>query len=66
VSRHSVSPDCYVVFDLSEAALHSLSLEGNNTYLLWKVGKAPDFILEIGSSSTTGADQRNIRPVGVN
>ena len=54
--RRSVSPDCYVVFDLSEAALHSLSLEGNNTYLLWEVGKPPDFILEIGSRSTARAD----------
>ena len=54
--RRSVSPDCYVVFGLTEAALHSLSLEENNTYLLWEVGKAPDFILEIGSSSTAGAD----------
>ena len=54
--RRSVSPDCYVVFDLSEAALHSLSLEGNNTYLLWEVGKPPEFILEIGSRSTARAD----------
>ena len=54
--RHSVSPDCYVVFGLTEAALHSLSLEGNNTYLLWEVGKPPDFILEIGSPSTASTD----------
>ena len=54
--RRSVSPDCYVVFGLTEAALHSLSLEGNNTYLLWEVGKPPDFILEIGSPSTARAD----------
>ncbi len=54
--RRSVSPDCYVVFGLSEAAEHSLSLEGNNTYLLWEVGKPPDFILEIGSPSTASAD----------
>ena len=54
--RLSVSPDCYVVFGLSEAALHSLSLEGNNTYLLWEVGKAPDFVLEIGSPSTGNVD----------
>ena len=54
--RRSVSPDCYVVFGLTDAALHSLSLEGNNTYLLWEVGKAPDFILEIGSESTANAD----------
>ena len=54
--RRSVSPDCYVVFGLSEAAEQSLSLEGNNTYLLWEVGKAPDFVLEIGSESTASAD----------
>ena len=54
--RRSVSPDCYVVFDLSEAAQESLSLEGNNTYLLWEVGKPPDFILEIGSKSTANVD----------
>ena len=54
--RRSVSPDCYVVFGLSDAALRSLSLEGNNTYLLWEVGKPPDFILEIGSKSTANAD----------
>ena len=54
--RRSVSPDCYVVFDLSEAARESLSLEGNNTYLLWEVGKPPDFILEIGSPSMSSAD----------
>ena len=54
--RRSVSPDCYVVFGLSDAALRSLSLEGNNTYLLWEVGKAPEFIMEIGSPSTARAD----------
>ena len=28
----------------------------NNTYLLWDVGKPPDFVLEIGSSSTATND----------
>ena len=51
-----LSPDCYVVFGLSDAALHSLSIEGNNTYLLWEVGKPPDFVLEIGSPSTGRRD----------
>ena len=55
--RRSVSPDCYVVFGLSDAAQESLSLEGNNTYLLWEVGKPPDFILEIGSPSTARVDR---------
>ena len=54
--RLSVSPDCYVVFGLTEAAEESLSLKGNNTYLLWEVGKAPDFVMEIGSKSTATED----------
>ena len=55
-SRYVLSPDCYVALDLSDEALHSLSLEGNNTYLLWEVGKPPDFVLEIGSPSTAQRD----------
>ena len=54
--RRSVSPDCYVVFNLSEAAKHSLSIEANNTYLLWEVGKPPEFVLEIASESTAKVD----------
>ena len=52
--RRSVSPDCYVALDLSAEAL--ASIEHNNAYLLWEVGKAPDFVLEIGSESTAEAD----------
>ena len=52
--RRSVSPDCYVVLGLSEDSLESI--ERNNVYLVWEVGKAPDFILEIGSSSTASRD----------
>ena len=52
-----LSPDCYVVFGLSDAELYSLSVEGNNTYLLWEVGKPPDFVLEIGSPSTGSRDR---------
>ena len=54
--RRFVSPDCYIVFGLTDAALESLSLERNNTYLLWEVGKPPDFILEIGFQSTARVD----------
>ncbi len=61
--RRSMSPDCYVVFGLSNDALLSLSLEGNNTYLLWEVGKAPDFVLEIGSHSTARADLGSKREI---
>ncbi len=52
--RRSVSPDCYVVLGLSEESLESI--ERNNVYLVWEVGKAPDFVLEIGSSSTASRD----------
>ena len=54
--NQSVSPDCYVVFGITPEAIHSLSAEGNNTYLLWEVGKPPDFVLEIGSPSTRRTD----------
>ena len=56
IPQRVVSPDCYAVFGLSDDAQESLSLEGNNTYLLWEVGKPPDFILEIGSPSTGNVD----------
>ncbi len=50
----SVSPDCYVVLNLSPEAEESI--DRNNVYLLWEVGKAPDFVMEIGSKSTAAAD----------
>ena len=53
-ARRFVSPDCYVVLGLSDSAAESI--ERNNVYLLWEVGESPDFILEIGSPSTTGED----------
>ncbi len=52
--RVFVSPDCYVVLNLSPEAEESI--ERNNVYLLWEVGKAPDFVLEIGSKSTARVD----------
>ncbi len=52
--RRSVSPDCYVALGLPEESIESI--ERNNVYLLWEVGKAPDFVLEIGSPSTSDRD----------
>ena len=49
--RRVVSPDCYVAFGVDVEAILR-----NNTYLLWEVGKPPDFVLEIGSSSTARND----------
>ena len=50
----SVSPDCYVVLNLSPEAMESI--DRNNVYLLWEVGKAPDFVMEIGSKNTAAVD----------
>ena len=52
--RRSFAPDCYVALGLTDDALESLL--SNNTYLVWEVGKAPDFILEIASESTAETD----------
>ena len=49
--RLTVAPDCFVVTGVSVE-----SFERNNTYLMWDVGKAPDFVLEIGSPSTAVND----------
>ena len=48
------APDCYVLLDFADEAM--VSIRQHNTYLLWEVGKAPDFILEIGSESTVEED----------
>ena len=52
--RRSVSPDCYVAIGLSQESIESI--ERNNVYLVWEVGKAPDFVLEIASPSTASRD----------
>lgn len=46
-----IAPDCFVVIGVSRE-----SFERNNTYLMWDVGKSPDFVLEIGSPSTARND----------
>ena len=49
--RRVISPDCYVAFGVDvERIFH------NNTYLLWEMGKPPDFVMEIGSPSTRRND----------
>ena len=52
--RLSVAPDCYVALGLTDDAIESIVR--HNTYLMWEVGKAPDFVLEIGSPSTWRKD----------
>ena len=49
--RRFVSPDCYVAFGVDVDSILRF-----NTYRLWEVGKPPDFVLEIGSSSTANND----------
>ena len=49
--RRVVSPECYVVFAVNVEIIFL-----NNTYLLWEMGKPPDFVLEIGSASTARHD----------
>ena len=49
--RASVSPDCYVAFGVDTDLILS-----NNNYRVWEMGKAPDFVLEIGSPSTWRQD----------
>ena len=49
--RRHIAPDCYVAFEVDVDAI----LE-RNIYLLWEVGKPPDFVLEIGSESTGRVD----------
>ncbi len=46
-----VAPDLLIAFGVSKE-----SLERNNVYLVWEVGKFPDFIMEVGSSSTANND----------
>ena len=49
--RRVISPDCYVAFGVDVERIFR-----NNTYLLWEMGKPPDFVLEIGSPSTRRND----------
>ena len=44
-------PDCYVAFGVDVAAI-----QARNGYMVWAVGKAPDFALEIASESTWRRD----------
>lgn len=46
-----VFPDCYVAVDVPAGAIFA-----QNGYLIWQVGKAPDFALEVASESTARRD----------
>ena len=46
-----VLPDCYITFNVDP-----LAIRDQNGFLIWQVGKPPDFVLEIGSESTAVRD----------
>ena len=50
-TQRRVAPDCYVAFGVSEA-----DVPPYNSYLILRMGKPPDFVLEIGSKSTARRD----------
>ena len=54
--RRFVSPDCYVAFGVDVEAM----LE-ENSYIIWRVGKPPDFVLEIASESAGHYDETGKR-----
>ena len=62
--RKTIAPDCYVVFDLTPEAFQSI--RRHNTYLIWEVGKPPDFVMEIGSHSAKRSDLVTKRAIYAN
>ena len=46
-----IQPDVYVAFDVDAAAIRQ-----RNGYVIWEVGKPPDFALEVASESTAAYD----------
>ena len=47
-----VAPDCYIAFDVDNAGIRK---EMPN-FWVWKVGKVPDFVMEMASRSTAAND----------
>ena len=52
--RRFISPDLHVTLGVTAEGF--ASMEYRNTYLLWEIGKVPDFVLEIASESTARRD----------
>ena len=52
-SRKSISPDVFVVWGVPKGH--------RKTYLLWKEGKAPDFVIEVTSDTTSHEAARQWR-----
>ena len=51
-----LQPDIYVAFDVDANAIRR-----RNGYLIWEVGKPPDFVLEVASETTASNDTGNKR-----
>ena len=47
-----VAPDCYIAFDVDEAGIR----EEMANFWVWRVGKVPDFVMEMASPSTAAND----------
>ena len=52
-NKARIAPDVFVVFGVPD--------HRRRTYLLWREGKAPDFVMEVSSPSTRRADQGSKR-----
>ena len=46
-----VAPDCYIAFDVDVARIEEMA-----NFWVWRVGKAPDFVMEMASPSTAAND----------
>lgn len=50
-ARRSVSPDCYVAFDVDYSLIYH-----RTSFWVWELGKAPDFVMEVASKTTATVD----------
>ena len=55
-SNRRLQPDVYVAFDVDVDTIRR-----RNGYLIWEVGKPPDFVLEVASETTASNDTGNKR-----
>ncbi len=55
-SNTKLSPDCYIAFGVDDEEVRK-----DDSYIVWRVGKVPDFALEIASKSTWRRDQNEKR-----
>lgn len=51
-----LSPDCYIAFGVDDEEVRK-----DDSYIVWRAGKVPDFALEIASRSTWRRDQNEKR-----